>query len=222
MKKNIAIIGAGGFGRETACCLRAINGESPSWNLIGFFDDGVAAGTENEYGRVLGTVEDLNAWKEPLSVVIAIASPRALERISGLLDNPLLDFPNIIAPDVKFYDRGRVAMGKGNVISFGHIFSCHVDMGDFNMFSCGSLIGHDVTLGNWNVVANGCKVSGGVTLGKRRPGRQFHPGPGCAGGRHLCGLSRRAEKEAVPCAGEEIHRLAVPGLHGGGGGKVRA
>ena len=41
----------------------------------GFFDDGVAAGTENEYGRVLGTVEDLNAWKEPLSVVIAIASP---------------------------------------------------------------------------------------------------------------------------------------------------
>ena len=55
MKKNIAIIGAGGFGRETACCLRAINGESPSWNLIGFFDDGVAAGTENEYGRVLGT-----------------------------------------------------------------------------------------------------------------------------------------------------------------------
>ena len=102
MKKNIAIIGAGGFGRETACCLRAINGESPSWNLIGFFDDGVAAGTENEYGRVLGTVEDLNAWKEPLSVVIAIASPRALERISGLLDNPLLDFPNIIAPDVKF------------------------------------------------------------------------------------------------------------------------
>lgn len=113
MKKNIAIVGAGGFGRETACCLRAINGESPSWNLIGFFDDGVPAGTENEYGCVLGPVEDLNAWKEPLSVVIAIASPRALERISGLLDNPLLDFPNIIAPDVKFYDRDRMVMGKG-------------------------------------------------------------------------------------------------------------
>lgn len=29
MKKNIAIIGAGGFGRETACCLRAINGGIP-------------------------------------------------------------------------------------------------------------------------------------------------------------------------------------------------
>lgn len=164
MNKNIAIVGAGGFGRETACCIREINEVSPAWNLIGFFDDKVPAGTENEYGRVLGTVEDLNAWKEPLSVVLAIASPAVLERISSLLDNPLLDFPNVIAPDVKFYDRDHVSMGKGNVIGFGHIFSCQIAMGDFNLFSCGSLIGHDVTLGHWNVVANGCKVSGGVTM----------------------------------------------------------
>lgn len=75
MKKNIAIVGAGGFGRETACCLRAINETSSAWNLIGFFDDKVPAGTKNEYGQVLGTVEDLNAWREPLSIVLAIASP---------------------------------------------------------------------------------------------------------------------------------------------------
>ena len=102
MKKNIAIVGAGGFGRDTACCLRAINETSSAWNLIGFFDDKVPAGTKNEYGQVLGTVEDLNAWREPLSIVLAIASPDALKRISGRLDNALLDFPNIIAPDVKF------------------------------------------------------------------------------------------------------------------------
>lgn len=165
MRKNIAIVGAGGLGRETACCIRAINEVSPTWNLTGFFDDGLPAGTENEYGRVLGTVEELNGWKEPLSVVIAIASPRVLRKISGLLDNPFLEFPNIIAPDARFYDRGGVTMGKGNLVSFGHVFSCHVNMGDFNLFSCGSLIGHDVTLGHWNVVANGCKVSGAVTLG---------------------------------------------------------
>ena len=91
MKKNIAIVGAGGFGRETACCLRAINETSSAWNLIGFFDDKVPAATKNEYGQVLGTVEDLNAWREPLSIVLAIASPDALKRISGRLDNALLD-----------------------------------------------------------------------------------------------------------------------------------
>lgn len=163
--KNIAIAGAGGLGRETACCLRAINEICPTWNLIGFFDDGVPAGTENEYGRVLGKVADLNSWNEPLSVVLAIASPAVLERVSRLLDNPLLDFPNIIAPDARFLDRAGVAMGRGNVIGFGHVFSCHVAMGDFNLFSCGSLIGHDVRMGSWNAVTNGCKISGAVTLG---------------------------------------------------------
>ncbi len=165
MTNNIAIVGAGGLGRETACCLRALNENGAAWNLVGFFDDGLPAGTANEYGRVLGTVDDLNNWKEPLSVVLAIASPTVLQRISGLLDNPLLDFPNIIAPDARFFDRDGVTMGRGNVVGFGHTFSCHVTMGDFNLFSCGSLIGHDVAMGSWNAVTNGCKISGAVTMG---------------------------------------------------------
>lgn len=76
MKKNIAIVGAGDSAGNGLLPPGNQRG-TPSWNLIGFFDDGVPAGTENEYGCVLGPVEDLNAWKEPLSVVIAIASPRA-------------------------------------------------------------------------------------------------------------------------------------------------
>lgn len=115
MKKNIAIIGAGGFGRETACCLRAINGESPSWNLIGFFDDGWPPERKTSTAGVLATVEDLKCLEGASFRCDRDCFATALERISGLLDNPLLDFPNIIAPDVKFYDRGRVAMGKGNV-----------------------------------------------------------------------------------------------------------
>ena len=38
--KNIAIYGAGGFGREVACLLNIINEKEPTWNLVGFFDDG--------------------------------------------------------------------------------------------------------------------------------------------------------------------------------------
>lgn len=37
--KDIAIYGAGGFGREVACLLNAINANDAIWNLIGFFDD---------------------------------------------------------------------------------------------------------------------------------------------------------------------------------------
>ena len=45
--KDIAIYGAGGFGREVACLLRRINEQAPQWNLRGFFDDGKES-TEKE------------------------------------------------------------------------------------------------------------------------------------------------------------------------------
>ncbi|MDR1459358.1 MAG: serine acetyltransferase, partial [Bacteroidales bacterium] len=46
--KDIAIYGAGGLGREIACLIRHINENEPTWNLIGFFDDGKAKGSSNE------------------------------------------------------------------------------------------------------------------------------------------------------------------------------
>ena len=72
--KDIAIYGAGGFGREVACLLRRINEQAPQWNLIVFFDDDITLiGTKNEYGEVLGGIEELNGWNLSL---IHTPSPR--------------------------------------------------------------------------------------------------------------------------------------------------
>ena len=51
--KDIAIYGAGGFGREVACLIRIINEslKEPRWNIIGFFDDGKEVGFKTEYGE---------------------------------------------------------------------------------------------------------------------------------------------------------------------------
>ena len=46
--RDIAIYGAGGLGREIACVLKKINMVTPTWNLLGFFDDGLEVGTKNE------------------------------------------------------------------------------------------------------------------------------------------------------------------------------
>ena len=52
--KDIAIYGAGGFGREVACMIKHINesADEPIWNLVGFFDDGKEKGSRNEYGPI--------------------------------------------------------------------------------------------------------------------------------------------------------------------------
>ena len=72
---DIAIYGAGGFGREIASLLKRMNREKKRWNFIGFFDDDVInkpIGHRNEYGEVIGNLDVLNAYSKPLSVVLAI------------------------------------------------------------------------------------------------------------------------------------------------------
>lgn len=77
--KDIAIYGAGGLGREVACLIRIINEKTPQWNLIGFFDDDEKLkDTRNEYGKVIGGIEELNNYNQPLAVAIAIGSPKTV------------------------------------------------------------------------------------------------------------------------------------------------
>ena len=162
--KDIAIFGAGGFGKEIACIIKRINKLSPSWNLIGFFDDGIPSGTETSYGRVIGDTACLNSYNKRLAIVLAIGSPEAITKIVGRITNPLIEFPNIIDPDVIFLDEDNVKLGKGNVILMKCTISCNVVIGNFNLFNIGVGIGHDVTMGNCNVFMPNVNISGGVEI----------------------------------------------------------
>lgn len=166
--KDIAIYGAGGFGREVACLLNRVNNEvEPTWNLIGFFDDGVKAGEHNEYGKVLGNIDTLNAWAKPLSVVFAIGSPKVVAMLHEKINNDHIDYPNIIAPDTLFLDKENVRMGRGNVICSRCLISCNVEIGNFNTFNGSINIGHDASIGNFNSIMPAVRISGGVVIGNR-------------------------------------------------------
>lgn len=163
--KDIVIYGAGGFGRETACLIKTINGSNPVWNFLGFIDDGIPAGQKNEYGEILGGIDILNGWETPLSVVLSIASPKTVKMLVGKITNPRIDFPNLIAPDVILLDPDRVWMGRGNVLCHGCLLSCNVRMGDFNLLNDFVSIGHDTVIGNYNSFMTASRVSGISTIG---------------------------------------------------------
>ncbi len=168
MIKDIAIYGAGGFGREVACLIKRINSETkPTWNLVGFFDDGMEPGATNEYGAVLGNIETLNSWEKPLAVVFAIGSPVVVARLVGMVSNPLVEFPNIIAPDTLFLDRDNVRLGRGNIFCSRCLVSCNVAIGDFNTFNGYITVGHDAVIGDFNSIMPAVKISGGVRIGCR-------------------------------------------------------
>jgi len=165
--KKIAIYGAGGFGREVACLIRIINEQSPEWELIGFFDDGIEKGTNNEYGVVLGGIDEVNSYPEELAIVIAIASPKIVEKIVGNITSSKIYYPNIISPDVIYLDRDNVKIGKGNIICSGSLLSCNVNLGNFNILNGFIPIGHDTQIGDFNSFMPAVKISGEVTIGNR-------------------------------------------------------
>ena len=164
--KNIAIIGAGGFGIEVACIINKINETKPTWKLVGFFDDGMKNGSQvSHFGKILGNTQDLNLWKDDLSIVFAIGNPKIIKMIVSSLSNKFLNFPNLIHPEVFFADEKSLNIGKGNVIVRACSFSCDVTIGNFNQFNSLSALAHDVQVGSFNVFMPLTRVSGEVSIG---------------------------------------------------------
>ena len=165
--KDIAIFGAGGFGREIACLISRINAQQPNtWNLIGFFDDDEKIlGAWNEYGKVLGGMDVLNHWDKPLDLVIAIGNPSVLELLVSKIQNHNISFPNLIDPNVEFMDKEHVEMGEGNVICMRCTISTNVKFGNFNLLNVAVGVGHDASFGSYNVVMPNVNISGGVAIG---------------------------------------------------------
>lgn len=163
--KDLLIYGFGGFGHEVACLINHINKVEPTWNIVGYIDDGVEVGTECKYGKVLGNCDTLNAWDKPVAVVIAIGSTKYLEIVSKKITNPNVEFPNIIAPNVFYFDKESVSMGKGNIVTFGCRFSCNIHLGDFNILNGNISFGHDVNIGSYNVLFPETRISGQSVVG---------------------------------------------------------
>lgn len=165
--KDIAIFGAGGFGREIACLLKRINEHKQSWNLVGFFDDGIEKGVQiSHLGTVLGGIEELNNWPTPLAVTIAIGNPKPLRFVRDRITNSMISFPNIIAPDFVMADPETFKIGEGNIIQGGCSASCDVSIGDFNVLNGSISLGHDDCIGNYNVLMPALRISGEVSIGE--------------------------------------------------------
>ncbi len=163
---NIAIYGAGGFGKEVACLIDRINNSGGDWNLIGFFDDTKPAGSSvSRYGHVLGGMDALKQVNQPLAVAIAINDNKAVRRIRESIDNPNITFPNLIDPSLFLVDKETLTMGEGNIIQNDCMISCDVTIGDFNLINDHVVVGHDNVIGNFNGLMPAAHLSGGITIG---------------------------------------------------------
>ena len=156
--KKIAIFGAGGFGRETQLLIQQINASHPQWEFIGFFDDSLGKG-------ILGGKAELNAFKEPLYIVIAVADPTIRKKIAENIANKNIKYPILIHPTLIF-DKKELKIEEGSILTAMSVLTTNIAIGKHSIINLSSTIGHDVSLGNFCSVMPGVHLSGNVVMGE--------------------------------------------------------
>lgn len=162
--KNIAIFGAGGFGREVKTIIDAINTQnSNTYNFIGFYDDGIEKGSVVNGFPVLGGVDDLNKIISNLELVIALGDSKVKKKIIKKIENELISFPTLIHPKASV-SSDYVKLGKGCIICEGTIITCNITIGNFVIFNLMCTVGHDTVIEDFCAFMPAVNISGEVLI----------------------------------------------------------
>jgi sugar O-acyltransferase (sialic acid O-acetyltransferase NeuD family) len=180
----LVLVGAGGFARETAEVVHAVNDRRPVWDLLGFVDDDPElAGTTVDGLPVLGPVErvhDLPAAR----VVVCTGHPgnyatrkRIVERL-GLADAryATLVHPTAVIPRSATLGPGTVVLAQAvatasvrvgaHVAVMPHVVLTHDDVvGDYVTFGAGARLAGRVTVQHGAYVGAGALVREGRVIG---------------------------------------------------------
>lgn len=172
--RDLVIVGAGGFARETAAAVRAINGQRPTWRLRGFLDDDPALhGTERAGLPVLGGVDRIAAMPEAAAVV-CVGNPRnyvARQRIVARLALPADRYATIVHPAAEVGAGSSV--GAGSVLLAGVVLTADVTVGEHVAIMPQAVLTHDDRVDDYVTVASGVRLGGGAVL---RPGAYIGAG----------------------------------------------
>ncbi len=163
--RRLVIIGVGGFGREVAAIVAAINAVTQTWDLVGVLDDGPSVANTDALlaagQQVIGAVRDLPFLDA--HAVLAIGSPTIRARIDAV--HPDARWATLVHPDATVGP--DVALGAGTVIAAGARLSTSIRAGRHLQVDQNATVGHDAVLGDHVRLNPQACLSGSVTVGDR-------------------------------------------------------
>jgi sugar O-acyltransferase (sialic acid O-acetyltransferase NeuD family) len=162
---QLLLIGAGGFAREAAEVVHAINDERPTWDLLGFLDDDPSLhGSEKEGLPVLGAVADLRRYPDA-SVAICTGSPSnnfSRKRIVRALDLPPSRYATLVHPRAVVPRSARI--GQGTVLLSSVVLTAAVRVGSHVAMMPGVVLTHDDVIGDFVTFGAGAQLAGTVSV----------------------------------------------------------
>jgi sugar O-acyltransferase (sialic acid O-acetyltransferase NeuD family) len=164
---NLVIVGAGGLGSEVRALVNLINSAQLQYKLLGWIDDGKEKGTFIKNLPVLGGIKDLNEIKYPIDAILAIGDPGTRAKLVQQIVNPLVSFPNMSHPGVRFWSTSEIKVGQGNIFMQDVILTTDISIGNFNLIHHQTILSHDTTIGDFCSLMPGVKIIGGGSIGNQ-------------------------------------------------------
>ena len=160
--KKICIIGTGGFGRETLCCLiDVLQGTG-----INVADVACIMVTDNNEhtGKIMGvdiiSFDEFNPKFYDVVVAIGVSATRKKVVESLPVDTT---YATIIHPSAIISD--WVTIGEGSIVTAGVIITCNVIIGKHAQLNLGTTIGHDCNAGDYFTTSPATNISGDCKFG---------------------------------------------------------
>lgn len=163
----LVLVGAGGFARETAAAVHAINAANPTFDLLGFVDDDPAlAGRHIDRVRVLGPVAIAGSMTDA-QIVVCTGNPadytsrrRLVERLAvSATRYATIVHPAAIVP--------RAAeLGPGTVVLATVVLTCGIRVGAHVALMPGVVLTHDDVVADYATFGSGVRLAGGVHVGE--------------------------------------------------------
>lgn len=161
----VLIVGAGGFGRETAALLDALRARGGS-EAAGFADDSPELQGRSVVGLpVLGGVEIARELVE-LGVVVTVGNPRGYDAKRAIVERLDLEpdrYATLIHPNASF--GSDVVVGEGTVVLAGCVATQGVAVGRHVGMMPNVVLTHDDEVGDFVILGAGAKLGGGVIVG---------------------------------------------------------
>lgn len=165
MTIDLLIAGAGGFARETASALRAVNEVTPTYRLLGLLDDNPALhGTLRAGATVLGGLSAVDDYPDA-AVVVCLGNPRdqgvrrrAVERLAL----PTYRYACIVHPSASV--GAGCVLGPGTVVLAQAVLTADVTVAGHVAVMPQCVLTHDNVVEQYSTLASGVRLGGGVRL----------------------------------------------------------
>ena len=165
--QDLLIVGAGGFARETAEAVRAINERKPLWRLLGYVDDDPGlAGRVIDGIQIVGPLKTIREYPSA-ALVVCVGHPGnyfSRKRIVQSLSLPESRYATIMHPSVSWPATSPI--GPGSVLLASVVGTAAVTIGAHVTVMPGAIFTHDDVVEDFTTFGAGARLAGRVHVGQ--------------------------------------------------------